>query len=676
MSKGKKYKVQVNNASIKNSGLPSNYKEAIAEYIWNSFDAKATNVNIRFETNSITNLGTFSIEDNGEGINHAMLNMTFRPFLDSQKRTQSYQNSSYIHGKKGKGRFSFELFAAEAEWQTVYVDGEKNSSYTITIDATQKDDFYATPPVNTSRPTGTTVTFNKVKNLTTEHFSSEDLIYFLKYEFGWFLHLNKANKYQLTINGVAIDYADIIAEQDTFKQKFTATDKKVYSFLITYIRWHDKIGEKFFFYYLNSAKFEKHKDHTSFNNGNDEFFHSVFVESSYFDEFNYSKSDSITKPLTGLTQSDAAFRDLEKYLSQMLTEKRKSFIRGNANKVIDRFNAEGVLPNFNNNEYDKARKDDLETVIKELYSVEPKIFTNLGKEQKQTFVGLLNLVLDTNERENVMTIIDGVVTLSPEERTSLANVLRKTTLSRVVRTLKLIEERYEKVELLKTLVFDLHKFTNERDHVQAVVEDNYWLFGEQYNLVSADQTFEKSLKQYFENFLNQQTPAKAKRADDTRRPDIFLCRKRTYDHAVDHNSQIEENVIVELKAPSVTIGKDQFRQIQDYMDYIIEQPQFNSTTRRWKFYLVSAKIDQTILTQQASLKDRGRAHLTHQVDNVYEIYVMSWDDVFRSFDIRHKFITEKLEFDKNAIREELELNGIELSRASSTIVTRKAVKSK
>ncbi len=674
MQRGKKYKVQVNDASIKNSGLPSNYKEAIAEYIWNSYDAKATKVDICFETNSISNLGTFSIKDNGEGISHEFLKMTFRPFLDSLKRAQSYQHTSYTHGKKGKGRFSFEVFSAEAEWQTVYAVGSDNFEYSITIDATQKDDFFATEPKKTNKPTGTEVVFNRVKSLTTEHLSSDDLVYFLKYEFGWFLHLNKQNGYELTINGEAIDYTDIIAEHDTVTMKFLATDKSEHEFLINYVRWQGKIGERFYFYYLDSQKFQKCKLTTLFNNGNDEFYHSVYVESPYFDEFTYVTDTQVTKPFIGRTQTDSAFRDLEKSLNKLLSEKRKTFIRTNANKVIDRFNAEGVLPKFNDNEYDKARKDDLETVIKELYSVEPKIFTNLGKEQKQTFVGLLNLVLDTNERENVMTIIDGVVTLSPDERASLANVLRKTTLSRVVRTLKLIEDRYEKVELLKTLVFDLRKFTNERDHVQAVVEDNYWLFGEQYNLVSADQTFEKSLKQYFIDFLNKQMPKKDKRDDDTRRPDIFLCRKRTYDHAVDHNSQIEENVIVELKAPSVTIGKDQFRQIQDYMDYIIEQPQFNSTTRRWKFYLVSTKIDQTILTQQASLKDKGRAHLTQQVDNVYEIYVMTWDDVFRSFDIRHKFISEKLEFDKNAIREELELNGIELSRATATTLTKKATR--
>lgn len=46
-------KVTLRNKSIDNAGIPSDYKLAIAEYIWNSFDAKATNVNIQFEANEI-----------------------------------------------------------------------------------------------------------------------------------------------------------------------------------------------------------------------------------------------------------------------------------------------------------------------------------------------------------------------------------------------------------------------------------------------------------------------------------------------------------------------------------------------------------------------------------------------------------------------------------------------
>lgn len=46
-------KVTTSDKSIDNAGIPSDYRLAIAEYIWNSFDAKASNVDIQFEANEL-----------------------------------------------------------------------------------------------------------------------------------------------------------------------------------------------------------------------------------------------------------------------------------------------------------------------------------------------------------------------------------------------------------------------------------------------------------------------------------------------------------------------------------------------------------------------------------------------------------------------------------------------
>ena len=43
--------VNVKNQSIDSSGITSDYKVAISEYIWNGFEANATKVNIEFELN-------------------------------------------------------------------------------------------------------------------------------------------------------------------------------------------------------------------------------------------------------------------------------------------------------------------------------------------------------------------------------------------------------------------------------------------------------------------------------------------------------------------------------------------------------------------------------------------------------------------------------------------------
>ena len=108
----------------------------------------------------------------------------------------------------------------------------------------------------------------------------------------------------------------------------------------------------------------------------------------------------------------------------------------------------------------------------------------------------MNLLLDTDERENILSILNSIVSISTEERVQLAQTLRTTSLSRILRTIKMIKNRCEVVEQLRNLVFDLKKFSTEREHIQLAIEDNYWLFGEQFHLVSADETFEKALSNY------------------------------------------------------------------------------------------------------------------------------------------------------------------------------------
>lgn len=46
---------------------------------------------------------------------------------------------------------------------------------------------------------------------------------------------------------------------------------------------------------------------------------------------------------------------------------------------------------------------------------------------------------------------------------------------------------------MKTVVYDMTQYANERDHIQKIVQQYFWLFGEQYNLASADMRMQKAL---------------------------------------------------------------------------------------------------------------------------------------------------------------------------------------
>ena len=65
-----------------------------------------------------------------------------------------------------------------------------------------------------------------------------------------------------------------------------------------------------------------------------------------------------------------------------------------------------------------------------------------------------------------------------------------------VEAISIIEKRVTVVEELKKIVFDLTTFANERDHVQKIIEQHFWLFGEQYHMLTSDKNMATSLQEY------------------------------------------------------------------------------------------------------------------------------------------------------------------------------------
>lgn len=664
----KKHTTKLTSKSIEGSGLPTDYKRAIAEYIWNGFDASASIIKINFRANEIGYIHNFSIKDNGTGINISDISETFGNFMVSLK-ANSFSETGFIKGKKGKGRYSFSIFCNKAKWDTTFKSNDGHFlNYNIQIKKDEIQNFETIDTiVSKDKENGTEVIFEDFSALTGDLLDNEDFENYLANEFGWFLYLNKERDYKILINNRSLDYESVIADSDDQEIQFGK-----FIFKVSFLRWNEKIGDKYYYYFLNDNKKETYRKHTSFNNKTADFHHSVYVESDYFDLFKATKNDHPVLDHT-FNQSHTTFKVLIDHLNEFVSSKEKEFIRNlKADALIENYNRNNILPVFSNNKYDNLRKKDLEDVIKELYSVQPKIFQNLSIPQSKTIVGFLNLLLDSDQREHVLNIVDNVVKLSDVDRLELSNVLKTTRLSHITSLVKFLENRFIIVNILKLLVFDLKKFTDERNHVQKVIEDNYWLFGEQYHLVSADKNFEILLNNYYAHLeKSKKKPEKIDHKNKLQRPDIFISRKSEIIDSSDSDSTIEENIIVELKRPNVIIGAEQFQQVERYLRFIIEDEKFNSVTRTWKFILVGIKLEEYIKDLQDNQKVKGKKYLIQSIKN-YEIYAMTWDDLFRIFTIKHKHLIDKLEF-KSVIIEELEQKGINFSKDTADLLTEVAL---
>ena len=93
--------------------------------------------------------------------------------------------------------------------------------------------------------------------------------------------------------------------------------------------------------------------------------------------------------------------------------------------------------------------------------------------------------MDAEDKDNLFKVLKQVVDLEEDELAELAGVLKYTSLSNITRLVKMIEDRQMVIQGLKELVFNKEMYAKEVPHIQSIVENHYWLFGEQYNLITA-----------------------------------------------------------------------------------------------------------------------------------------------------------------------------------------------
>lgn len=655
-----KRKVNITNNSISNT-VTKDVNKAICEYLWNGFDANASQLSIRYTKNAF-NITSLEIQDNGEGIDRSSLQETFGCFQDSQK-LHTYQWSSQVKGKKGKGRYSFNCFASKADWVTVYKDKESHYiRHKITIkkgDNQNYDDNEQETKSSSVKRTGTTVSFSDI-NLPSDFFDSEVFLDYLKKEFAVFLFLNKAQFKEILINGEKLDYEDVIEDSDN-KVIQIEGDRTTFYFNVTYIRWKEKMKENYSMYFLDSSQTEKYERTTTFNNKDTKFHHSLYISSDYFNHF----ADNATgeKNLFGADNTspkDKVFKTLVKQLKRFLEEKQKKYVAEVASKkLLAKYQYKGIIRQPQN-DYDKILVEDLKKTISAMYEVQPKIFTNLQDDQAKTLVGVVELLLQTDKREDLISIMESVVKLSDDERHNLASVLKTTDLARITDTIRLIQNRIRTISALKVAVKPENGM-NEVDDLQKLVEQSFWIFGEEYNIVTqAEPDFNQALMEYLDKLYDtvpgtsksNYSKDKIEHPDVNKEMDLFAFRQNVQNSIID-------NIVVELKHPKVKLGEKELSQVKTYMNVIMSDSRFNASNMRWKFYLVGNDFDSSnyIHNEMRNAINWGKKNLVCHVDNngiQYEIFVLKWSELFADFEIRHNFLLKKLEMK----REELLVSSI------------------
>lgn len=638
--------IEIGSPGIQKALRKYNAPSAIAEFIWNGFDAGASVVDIHFEEAELGPIGSLKITDNGSGISS---HERFKPFLHKNRLIDPdaiHHGPSATHGKNGMGRLTFFKFAESAKWVTTYKSSANGfRRYSIKTDIRKLNKFTHDPEIDSGGPAGTTVEFSGIWELS--KYSFGEVKDFLLREFAWFLELASPFPRTITVNGKGVDYKRLVGEKDEFTLEINGE-----TFFVKYVRWQHSLHNEYSRYYFAGAdNRERAKLTTSFNNKGDGFYHSVYVKSSYFDPLKEGitlhdpeeKPDIPSLPFEGLERDDT-FRELRKRLDDYLRRKRRPFLSRRAKKFVEELEKDNIFPDFGTEPWEQHRKRELTEIVKELYEADPRIFNNLNNQQKQTLVHLFSLVMNSSERDHLLEVLTQVVNLDSKDRADLANILKKTQLSNLIATIKLIEDRFIAVAELREMVFRREFDANERDHLQTQIGRHYWLFGEQYHLATAaEPDFEQALRRYVYLLSGEDRPHPISHPDKNKEMDIFAVRW------LKESNQIN-SVVVELKHRDITLSEKELSQVKTYMSVILGQPEFNAGNMTWEFYLVGNKYDNYIKGELESATSHGERHLVHKRTNPsYKIYVLTWSEVFASFELRHNFLLEKLKLEREKL---------------------------
>lgn len=624
--------LKINEQSIKTELKSYKNKpyDCLFEYIWNSFDAGATEIKINFDlpVEGIGYVKNVRINDNGIGWdfdNDAITNN----FISSTKNPN--KDKTLPKGRYGRGRYTFIWIAKRIE---VFSKGKK---LTLKHNTDIEKD---TVEFNNS---GTQINFMEI----TESFSSLLLATDKLYEeillnFGWFLFENK--KYKIFINEEEIDVLKNIKSKKELDKSFFPDDVKEKlkdNFEVRIVLWEKKPSEFSKFYFLDDDEKEIIKQNTSLNKKSDNFWHSVYIKSDLFNS--HDKIENEDNEQKSLDFNERETQRIKRKVIQKIIEElisiRKPYLKKQSDYLLKELKEDKLIPNLPEfGIFDEESYDDL---LKTIYTITPSLFVGKSNAEKKfmcaTFAGLLS-----NQDNNLIKVVlEQLSELTAEEKKDLTDILSRTSLSHIIKTTKEIDHRLEVLSKLKFLISEYEKETLEVKHLQKILDQNFWIFGEQFRLFSTTEGALKNvLVKYAKEILAIDDPELETQPNGE--VDLFLTKSEAM------GESYHKNIIVEIKRASKKLSQDnEYKQIDDYRKKILEQNLCNGENQYWEFYLIGKDYDDDIAELIENAKQHGEIEkgLSLNIKNGrVKIYVRKWSDILEvEWGSKMKYLRDKLQ---------------------------------
>jgi hypothetical protein len=312
-------------------------------------------------------------------------------------------------------------------------------------------------------------------------------------------------------------------------------------------------------------------------------------------------------------------------------------------KIIDRWKEEQIYPydeRDNLNPIESAERQVFDILAVNVQNYLPSFDASDAKSRKFTFKLLAQAISDNPE--SVKKIFAEVLGLKKNEQDDLADLLNQTSFSSIISSARIVTNRLDFLNGLENLFFDKEskKTLLERDQLHKILENEAWLFDEEFSLAGSELRLEEVLNKHLDKL--------GKREDDpnpvevgegkTGRVDLMLQR------AIEPRTGEYDYLIVELKRPSKKINGEVLTQIKQYARAVAKDERFRDVKIRWKFVAISNELDD-FAKSESRQRDRQRGLVSDDAELNITVWARSWAEVINDARARLRFVNKQLDYE-------------------------------
>lgn len=606
---------------------------AVAELVWNGLDAGAKNVSVYLEPNELSGVEAIHVSDDGEGIPPAEAESLFGSLGESWKRTKRKAYGRALHGKNGKGRFKAFSLGEHVEWRsTVNFDGELRDYSIVGRDGRLSAFEVTSPTLSQRQSSGTTVSIRNLKgalpSLTDDNAALELTKTFAAY-------LTEYPNVSVIYDGTTLNPAsvqELVANYHLGDVELNSGRRVPVA--VTVIEW--KVSTDRVFQLCDESGVALHDlpIGTQIRAPGRSF--TIYVRSEYFRELDTSDL---------LSLSDL-HDDVQTILRAVKAKAKEHFRLREVQErsaTIERWVAEEIYPYSQDSHVSPTEA--IERQVFDILAVNveshlPSFDTADKASRKFTFRLLAQAIRDNPE--SVQSILQEVLGLRKEEQDDLANLLKKTSLSRLISAARTVANRIDFVEGLSDLLFNkkAKRALLERDHLHKVLESESWIFREDFHLAGSEKRLEDALQIHLGQLgQREDDPSPVMREGEQQgRVDLMLSR------AIQPAAGSYEYLVVELKRPSQKITSTVLTQVESYALAVAEDHRFHSKNCKWTFLVVGNTMDD-FAKRKAHQRDRPPGVTFEDSQLNITVIAKTWAEVLDDARARLSFYRSQLSYE-------------------------------